>query len=137
MEQNAYKEMEDLYLSSLLRLRQQMSPIRETFPQVQLGNERPEFRFSYQYLRSYTLPIETESPKKKRTKKVRQSPVKTKQPTRAKTDPAALLKPAALGTGQRTQPPTAGSSFVQDAKCTDDVMQDKPRVNILEERLSN
>ena len=134
--------MEDLYLSSLLRVRQQMSPIRETFPQAQVGNERPEFRFSYQYLRSYTLPTETESPKKKpaRTKGTRCSPVKAKQPkqpTRAKTDPEALLKPIGLADGKRTQPPTAGSSFVQDAKCMDEAVHDRPRVNILEEGLIN
>ena len=127
--------MEDLHLSALLRVRQQMNPIRETFPRAQVGTEKPEFRFSYQYLRSNTLPVA--SPQKKST---RSSPKKAKQPARAKTNSDALLQPLALGESLRTQPQTAGSSFVQEVKTDQLPADESTRLTELPcsaERLSN
>ena len=90
--------MEENYLSSLLRVKQQMSPVRETFPNT--CGDKPVFKFSYQYLRA--VPC---SPIKSPVKK---SPVKTKAQKRRQAD---YLKPVEGLKAEATQPPTAGSSF--------------------------
>ena len=92
--------MEENYLSSLLRVKQQMSPVRETFPGTYSPGEKPVFKFSYNYLRAVPCSPITSSPKK--------TPVKAKSQKRRAKD---CLKPPETLIPGGTQPPTAGSSF--------------------------